>query len=486
LQSKKPIAAPVGTTIEVEDLFYNTPARRKFLKAESTEARHISRFTTALAIGRPDIGISFSLNGRKVFAQRTKESLQERVSQILGGTNRKFIAVEGESGVVKISGYIGTPETVQHNRFGQFIFINNRYIASSTLSHAFNAGYEELLPRGQYPVGALLLTVDPVEVDVNVHPAKTEVRLSHEREIHDAIYRTVRDTLRQDGVIPSLDSTRRGAAPFNKKPASFDPDASGVAKSNYIPGLDARPKGDYKFISKIFKGVKGEQVRGQSEEIIKVDKQTGEIIEDKTLPESAIEKPETNGPSGGFRFIGCFSGLYLLIQAGNDLYVVDQHTAHERVLYEEILPGIENQSINSQQLLFPVQVELTPEQLAVFDESCEFINRSGFQVSPFGGRMVNIEAVPIVLSKKSPEKLFLKIIDDLATLRKSGHDIKKAIAQSIACRSAVMAGDHLSNEEAIYLLDTLLNCENGYCCPHGRPTFIKINRSDLDRQFGRI
>ena len=193
----------------------------------------------------------------------------------------------------------------------------------------------------------------------------------------------------------------------------------------------------------------------------------------------APEAPES------FRLVGRFSDLYLLVQSGEDLYVVDQHTAHERVLYEETLPLIDSQGINGQNLLFPVQVELTPEQLSVFDEALELLNHSGFTVSHFGGRMVNIEAMPSILSTKPPDKTLLRVLNDISSLKKAGHDLKKAMAQSIACRSAVMAGDRLADDEAMHLVSRLLKCRDKYSCPHGRPTFIKISKADLDKQFGR-
>ncbi|MCH9024809.1 MAG: hypothetical protein IH931_05685 [candidate division Zixibacteria bacterium] len=203
------------------------------------------------------------------------------------------------------------------------------------------------------------------------------------------------------------------------------------------------------------------------------------------MTQSITAEPDF-GPASGFRFIGRFDNLYLLIAAGDALFIIDQHTAHERVLYEEMLEKVEKQAVNAQNLLFPVQVELDPEQYAVFEESLEMLNGSGFTVSPFGGRMVNIEAVPAIMSKKSPEKMFSKVIDDIISLRKTGYDIKKALAQSIACRSAVMAGDFLTEAEAIGLMELLLKCKDRYSCPHGRPTFLRFSRKDLDRQFGRI
>jgi len=480
LHSKEPVAAPPGTIIEVENLFYNTPARRKFLKAETTEARHISRTATALAIGRFDIGFSLTMNGRKLFSLPSGSSLKERVAGLLG-KNKEFVTVKGEAGPVKVEGCISLPDLLQNNRFGQFIFINGRFIHSPTLSHALAAGYGELIPRGMYPIGALLLTVDAAEVDVNVHPAKTEVRLSREREIHDALRHIVKDALRHDGIIPSF----KTAVPFKssesiqssgRREPSLEEGSRGL-----IPGIRQEQRFNTNLLSELYK-TPDVQAAKPEQEIVMVDKKTGEVLETKPEPFTETPAPES---LEGFRLVGRFSDLYLLVQSGEDLYVVDQHTAHERVLYEETLPLIEAQGVNGQNLLFPVQVELSPEQLAIFEEALELLNKSGFCVSYFGGRMINIEAIPSILSKKPPDRTFLKVIDDVASLKKAGYDLKKAMAQSLACRSAVMAGDRLTDDEAIHLVSRLLKCQDKYSCPHGRPTFIRISKADLDRQFGR-
>ncbi len=475
LQSKKPIAAAVGTTIEVENLFYNTPARRKFLKAESTEARHISRYAMALAMGRPEIGINYTLNGRKLFAQRAGETLNERVGGVLGA-GRKFVAVCGESEPVAVQGHIGVPDTAQHNRNSQFVFVNNRYISSPTLSHAFNSGYGELIPRGQHPIGVLCLSIDPQEIDVNVHPSKTEVRLVREREIHDAVYRIVKEALRQDTTIPSVTASRSEVS--TARDESERPEVS----QQFIPGIGSQAGASADLVGELMQRQATTDSSHSDTDIIKVDRATGEILA-SNLP--AASSPDAAGPSSGFRFIGRFSDLYLLLQAGDDLYVVDQHTAHERVLYEEMLRRVEERSVDAQRMLFPEQVELTAEQLAVFDEYEELLNNSGFGVSHFGGRMVNIEATPTILSTKSAQKMLLGVLDDLSSQRKGGEDIKKAMAQSMACRAAVMAGDRLSDEEATHLLKRLLACRDRYSCPHGRPTFLRFDRDYLNRQFGR-
>ena len=481
LKSLKPIAAPPGTSIEVENLFFNTPARRKFMKSESTESRHISRIATAMAIGRFDLAFSLNLNGRKIFSLPAGSPLKDRVSGILA-PNKEFVSVSFQSDKIGLQGFIGVPELAQNNRYGLYLFINNRFIYSATFSHALKAGYEELLPSGKFPIGTLLLTVDPNEIDVNVHPTKTEVRLSNEREIHSIIFRSVREALRQDGIIPSF----RAPQGFGGSRSSGDVHRPQTGASSVIPGIGANHPANTEFLSQLYRHPDNVEIGRPTTEpsgeqaTVRVDTHTGEIIEE---PKAA--PADQAGPSGGFRLVGRFADLYLLLQSGEDLYIVDQHTAHERVLYEQTLERVDRRSSDSQQLLFPVQIELSPVQFAVFEDSTELLTTCGFAAAAFGGRTVNINAVPALLSKKSPEKLFGKIIDDIASLRKAGLDLKKAVAQSIACRAAVMSGDRLTDREATHLLDRLLQCDNKYSCPHGRPTFIKITRQDLDRQFGR-
>lgn len=485
LQSKEPMAGRIGTTVEVENIFFNTPARRKFLKSEATETRHISRTAMALAIGRYDIGFSFTNNGKKIFSVPTGTSLSERVAELLK-KDGKFISIEFNGEYLDLNGCIGLPDMAQHNRFGQFLFVNDRYIQSPVISHAFMSGYGELIPRGMFPVGALLLTVKTNDVDVNVHPGKTEVRLSFEQEIHREIRHLVADSLKQDGIIPifrSMGSNHSSGAvssPDYFDRTHLDKESASGSRQNFIPGIhNSQPLSSHD-LDRLYNQKEIDSTRMQAPSV-KVDKKTGEVLDSYDYKQKEADLL----PSDGFNLVGRFANLYLLLQSGENLYIVDQHTAHERVLYEETLDRIENQSLNGQNLLFPVQIELSPEQLAVFEESLEMLNRSGFKVSEFGGRTVNIEAVPIVLARKSPEKMFLKIIDDLASLRKAGCDLIKAMAQSIACRSAVMSGDKLSDQEATHLITSLLNCRDKYSCPHGRPTFIKISKDDLDKQFGR-
>lgn len=487
LQSVKPVAAPPGTTIEVRNLFFNTPARRKFLKSDSAESRYLSRTAMAMALGRADVAFSYSSGGRQIFAAPQGQTLEQRVRELLGST-KEYVIFTGPAGPVEVSGCVSTPSHAQQNRFGLYLFINGRYVNSPTLMHAVVSGFGELLPRGNYPIGAVQITIDPSQVDVNVHPSKTEVRLSHEREIHDGLRHLVRRAMRTDGIIPSYQTHSpqgSGMMPDRSEGAqrlSFR-FGTGTQSDGRIPGATS-PDYDPRAFARLHEDLP--QVTKSGGE--RVDTRTGEI-----LSESGHhgEGPASGGvdrgheDEAGFRLVGRFGDLYLLLQRHDDLYIVDQHTAHERVLYEENLRRLDQQSIHAQQLLFPAQVELSPEQLAVFEEAGPTLQESGFDIGFFGGRMINIQAVPAVLTRRSPEVVVQKVLDDIGSLRQAGFDLKKAIAQSMACRAAVMAGDRLSDEQAVGLLERLLTCENAYSCPHGRPTFVKLTRSDIDKQFGR-
>lgn len=484
VQSLEPVPASPGTTVEVENLFFNTPARRKFLRAETTESRHISRVTTALAIGKTGVGFSYTLNGRRIFAVPREMDLFDRIVALIR-PGQTFVKVDHTAGPVTVRGAVGRPDMATGNRMSQYLFINGRAVQAPSLAHAFGTGYGEMLPRGNYPIGALLVELDPSEVDVNVHPAKTEVRLSHERDIYDAIYRGVKEALRQDGIIPSFPTPRQSdKATFAPPPA------------NQIQGIGNQGPANRSFVSELYKAQPS--ARAEQPPIVQVDTRTGEVVESSSnkdtsphpsssepaLPET---QPYEDRPdlSEGVRLVGRFADLYLLLQAAEDLYIVDQHTAHERVLYEQTLRQVESQTVVGQSMLLPVQIELSPEQLSVYEEAEALLNESGFSVAHFGGNMINVDAVPSILTRKSPEKVVRKVIDDLASLRKAGYDFKKAMAQSIACRAAVMSGDRLSDREAEGLLEQLLQCENRYTCPHGRPTFVRIGKIDLDKQFGR-
>lgn len=487
-QDLKPIAGAPGTTIEVENLFFNTPARRKFMKSESAEARQISRIVTAMAISAPMVGFSYSLNSKSIFNLPPRQNLPERVSDLLA-PGKKMVTINYDHQGIVVTGAVGLPEMVQSNRLGQYIFLNSRYIQSASLSHAFMAAYGELTPRGRFPIGAILISVNPEEVDVNVHPAKTEVRLSSEREVYRAVLHAVGEALQHDHIIPTFRPQKAlpGHDQVSARPTTVSTDSERSDRPGVIPGMAARAHTTTDFLGRLYKNANVSSSPQPSEQI---DKKTGEIVQSEPPLSAACagEVELDNGsdmPSEGIRLVGRFGKLYLLFQSGPDLLIVDQHTAHERINYEQTLREIDAQSVISQQMLIPEQVELSPERFALFEEIADLLNSSGFIIGPFGGRLVNIEGIPSVLTGRSPEIILMKVLDDLESSRKAGNDYRQAMAASIACRSAVMAGDRLTDEEAVGLVRRLMECDNRYSCPHGRPTFVRLTREEINRQFGR-
>ena len=468
----RPVAAPTGTKIEVGDLFYNTPARRKFLKAEATEARHLTRTATAMALAAEQVRFSYRLNGRKVFLLETgADNPGRRTATLLtGDSGTPLVELEHSSEGMRISGFVAFPDACRQNRYGLYIFINRRHIQSPTLFHAVRSGYGEMLPGNFYPVGAVFLDIDPVRVDVNVHPTKAEVRLSEERMIHDLLFHTVRRTLRGSDDLPGshlLESNLSGGGKLTPAEA-----IRRLRKHEETSHIDNDTPA---FLDKLYRPTDS------------ISSAAGNAPGAGDIAERPATDPETFSPApyGGVSFLGRIDDLYLIFRTGHELVIIDQHTAHERVLYEQHLRAVNKGGAISQNLLFPININLAPDRYAVFEEAADYLKAIGFIAEPFGGTTVILSAVPTVLTKKSPEKMFHEILSDVEQLRQGGQDLKKAVAQSVACRSAVMAGDRLTADEALGLFRELMKAENRHCCPHGRPTILKITRDELDQKFGR-
>ncbi len=473
VQSLKPVAAPIGTRIEVENLFYNTPARRKFLKAEVTEARHLTRNAIALALSAPAVRFSYSLNGRAIYAvDDDAENMKRRAGRLLLGEKyERLVEVASTGEQIQIAGFIGFPDQARQNQYGLFLFINNRYVKSQSLTHAVTSGYGELLTRGNYPLGTIFLKIDPARVDVNVHPTKAEVRLSEESLVHDILHHAVKQALRKAGALgPSLVAANEsGGNQIEVKEAirrayEFHPQRPSIPSQTAMRELYGR------------RDSQGQQAKETTDN--KPEPETGSS---ERTPEV---KTTDDGPDS-ITYLGQFSELYLVFRDKETLTIVDQHAAHERVLYEEYLSLINSGGSVSQNLLFPITVELSPERFLLFEETAETLRKAGFSAEPFGSNAVLISAVPISLSRKSPEKVFHSVLDDIESIRNAGSDLIKAVAQSLACRAAVMAGDRMSSEEALALWRQLMTTENRHCCPHGRPTFLIISQNELDVKFGR-
>ncbi|MCI0532166.1 MAG: DNA mismatch repair endonuclease MutL [candidate division Zixibacteria bacterium] len=443
-------AANTGTTVQVSDLFYSTPARRKFLKSENAENRNIIELVTGIALAFPAVGMRLTVDGREVLNLAASSKLAERVSQIYGREMfQKLIWLGEETSGIKISGFLGQPQLSKSTRTDLKFFVNRRSISSRLLWHALIAAYGEMLIKGKFPVAILFLEVPPSMVDVNVHPQKTEVRFWDERQLHDVVFRSVKKALDRN-FRSALEQAQA------EKPAYTAGNTSGRVRENSPSYRTGNSQDRLKFGSP----------RSQTEILQATDFSR---LSDPLTQKSLLQVFNT----------------YILSTGETELLILDQHAAHEKVLYEDFLKSIQLQKKTpSQKLLFPETVELTPPEHNIFEPFSKLLEELGFDVQPLSGRTVVVAGLPAV-AKNAKVGLLRQVLGDLLEESKAGKDSAGSLAASLACRAAVKAGDALTGAEMEQLLKSLLTLDRPQTCPHGRPTLIRIPITELNRRFGR-
>ncbi|MDI6794657.1 MAG: DNA mismatch repair endonuclease MutL [bacterium] len=466
----KETGTPVGTSIEIQRLFFNTPARRKFLKTVATEAGHISNIVSQEAIAQPEISFKLIHNGQIVFnAPATKDPL-ERVSSLLGRElSQDLIRLDFKTSLFEVTGFLAPPSHTRSNRAGQSIFVNRRYITNRTIMHALYAGYHTLLPINRHPIAVIFIAIDPALVDVNVHPAKSEVRFRQEREVHDGIEQAVREALSGTDLIPRV----------------VEAPAPGIGE----PGREARIKGAMEtyFSRQTEQGSRGAEERRS--------RGTGD---QGPFSESLGFSPDT----GGIPFsqqVSMFSrtrlyplaqiyNTYIVAQDEEGISIIDQHAAAERVAYEKLMKEAGQAQVNSQLLLIPITLETDYAQAAILIENRDIFNSFGFQIEEFGQKTFLLRAVPAIAEKRNPKELIFDLLHDLQTMEKTKdiQAIKEKMLILVACHSAIRAGDKLSPPEIEALISQLSQTTLPYTCPHGRPTVIKLSLNELEKRFKRI
>lgn len=472
--SEKPAAGTPGTAISVKTLFFNTPARRKFLKADSTEYRHCLAIATRFALCYPDIHFTFVHNGVVIWEVRP-QTLEERIWAIMGDRlKNRLVQIEDDSGAVRLSGFVGNHETVRQTSGEQYLFLNGRYITDKSLNHAVISGYGDILAHGGYPFYCIHLTIDPARVDVNVHPTKMQVKFADDRLIYALVRGAVKRGLRSADVIPAFSDQENlvppsGWAHFGKPPSmqsgaeqeggSFDP-------QQYMPSNLVKPD------------------LGQMQ--LDMHRQPAD---DRWLS----EKPEAEGSAvapGSFAFgqqhVWQFHNKYIISQTDTGIVIIDQHAAHERILYERALSRFKTNQPASQKLLFPVLIELSVEDAEILKEILPYLEKIGFLIKDFGARTAVIEGVPGGLKIKRYESVLRHILDDVKRGKREKLEIRDNVAKTFACHTAIRTGDPLSLPEMIALIEQLFAAETPYFCPHGRPVMTKITLEDLDKRFGRL
>ena len=479
LKENKQMGSPVGTSVIVRELFYNVPARRKFLKTVLTETRHVIDLVTKFAICYPEVSFKLKSDEREMFNFAAAADLHQRVLEIFP-RNQVEKCIEIKPGETRpgVYGFLGKPEIARSNRAELYLFVNRRPIVSRSLYHAIQSGYGELLPRGKYPFAIVLVNVDPQLVDVNVHPTKSEVRFADERGMHDLVHTRVKDLLTTPEVIPQFGSGVEESGPKRMGEAGS---LGGTRPSVDRTDRQFPPGSSIPFIPQSKEHARPTQEsflvdpRERSTQAPNVD---SNIRDQKdVIAEKKVE--------AGVGDLWQLADTYILTQLKGSLMILDQHAAHERILYEEALRNLQGPTALSQQVLFPAVVELTPQEFHVLEEHQDLIRKLGFEMKHFGGRSVLVTAVPSIVRKKSGEVLLREILAQVQEEGRQEKDKVKVVARSFACHGSVQAGEALTREEMRHLVTRLFTTEEPYSCPHGRPTVVKFPLSELNKKFGR-
>jgi DNA mismatch repair protein MutL len=467
---REPAPRNAGTTITVSDLFYNTPARRKFMKTAQAEKRAVMRLLTQLALAHQDVRWLVKSEGDVVLDLRPAASLTDRARDLLGSSVIDHLArFEAAKGGFSIGGLASRPTWTRGNREQQFIFINRRPVESRALSQAIVQAYREVIPAGRFPVVIAFLQVPGGEVDVNVHPAKTEVRLLLEREVFGLLKNALTDGL-----------SLRAAADL--RPWTGDED-DGQGTDAEAAGRLAQAQDD--FLRQHFqrgasagyeyKGVP----RGQGE-LFGASALRGASAGDGEPAVGAADAPLHSAPFWQLH------RTYIVTQIRGGLVLIDQHNSHERILYNEAKQALGGDlGVPTQQLLFPAHLELTPGQVQAWQAHADQLGRMGFTIEPFGGQSILVQGIPASLKNWNEGQLLLDILDDLAWDDKPSRENEVDLLASYACHGAVRAGEPLTLPEMQNLVDQLFATDTPLSCPHGRPTLIQFSLAELEKRFGR-
>lgn len=475
------IGCPTGTTIIVKDLFYNVPARKKFLKAPATEGERINAMLERLALSHPCVSFKFIDNGRTSFFTSGTGKVRDVIYSIYGREiAANLIEIDYSDELTHVTGYIGKPSILRSNRKLENFFVNGRYFSSKIISDAIEEAYRPYAMLHRYPFTALNIEVDTARVDVNVHPSKLEVRFDNERFIYNSMLACCAEGLSFKDLI-SYDAVPKTIS----KPSS-----AGINKTqDFVITAPHKPE------------VKKEELKIEPPEPFLVNKtieyrqqslfETSEIKEEKKIIETAIEENSEsrslNEEFDGYRVIGQIFDTYWLIEAKDKVFMIDQHAAHEKVLYEKFMKRVNEKSVMSQTLLPPIVLTLTKEEQHVVAVYKEDLMASGYEINDFGGSECIINAVPYELYGMDVKDYFYELVSELSDVKagKLSEGILSFIA-SASCKAAIKGNTRITEAEAKALIESLVKLENPYFCPHGRPIIINLKKYEVEKMFKRI
>ncbi len=487
IQSMSSVGCPKGTTMIVRDLFYNLPVRKNFMKNEKTEGNHISDIVYKLALGNYNKGFKFIRDNKVVLQTKSNSSLKDNIYQILGKDfSKDLVEIEFENDNVKIFGYISNHNLYRSNRAHQYLYINGRYIVDYGISSVIDHQYKSLIPLNRFPVFILYIEMNPAHIDVNIHPTKQEVKFVTSTNIHGIISNIVKRALQSSLYVPKMgfkeeeeDNNKGLTELFTTKEANvYDDIVVKDYSSDKFEVIDNVEK-SLEMGNTIFEGYKFFQ-----EDTPNVE----EYTEVEFLKEEVFEEQKISDVLGDINPIGTAFGTYIVAEnkESTALYFIDQHAAHERIMYERYLDEFSREGVNTQQLIAPEIIELTNSEMDEVMSNFDFFIKLGFDIEEFGALSIALRGVPLIFGEPNARSLFLEILDNINKDLKSNYDMKVEKIMKLACSAAIKAGDKLSDIEIITLFKDLKACDNPYTCPHGRPIMIEISQKDIEKQFLRI
>ncbi len=458
---------PPGTSIAVKNLFFNTPARRNFLKSNYTEFKHAYEAFIRFAIAYPDISFEL-ISDDEPISKFEATDFETRIKQIFGDEFfETLIPVSEKTEYISIYGFISKPEFSKKTKADQFVFLNRRYIINRSINHAVYNAYEHLLEKGNFPSFILMISINPRHVDVNVHPSKLEVKFDDEQGIYNFVRAVVKHSLAKFNLIPEVEIEPTGE--IKLRPSSNLIEKPTQQKQQFSLDL---------LTSTFPEAIIGTRVEKDIKKIEKISKEIQSEIS------QTVDKTDTSTEGISFMQI---HNKYIIAQIKTGIMIIDQHVAHERILYERALDSLNSNTPFTQQLLFPQTIELTPADMAIVKELKDYLEALGFDLRIFGKNTVILYGVPPEVKQGSEKTILQEIIE----LYKENSNVepnlsaRENLAKAFACKTAIKAGNKLTLEEIQVLIDQLFLTRNPYVCPHGRPIIIKISIEELDKRFGR-
>ena len=495
--------APDGTTFIIRQLFYNTPARRKFLKTPMTEASHVGDLMTRLALSHPHISFQFINNGQSKLHTSGNGKLKDVIYHIYGREiAANLLKAEYDTPELKITGFLGKPIISRGNRNFENYYVNGRYARNSIISRAIEDAYKDFTMQHKYPFVVLHIEIDGEHVDVNVHPTKMELRFNNQQEVYNAIYSAVDQGLHEKELIPHVEMPEPKAAVQSAPEAKTAVQPAPEAKTAVQPAPERNL--EY-FMSKMRERVlsEHEEKKKEKEDVTKQPVNTIQTIAEEKTPymQNTAVRPQipkqmelfedhllTREAMQKYKVVGQVFETYWLVEYDNSLYIIDQHAAHERVLYEKTLKSMQTREFTSQMISPPIVLNLSMQEAELLTTYMDRFTRIGFEIEEFGQDSYAVRAVPDNLFSIAKKELLLQMLDSLSDeiARNQSPDLIDEKIASMSCKAAVKGNMKLSVQEVDALIGELLSLDNPYHCPHGRPTIIAMTKRELEKKFKRI